>query len=114
MLRNQAGGFAGVLVMSRDVTERRQLEEERNRLLAGEQAARAEAEAALRVRDEFLSSISHELRTPLTTIKGFAQALATRAARLDRAEISPLVDGLATIDRNATRMAELVDELLDL
>ena len=114
LLRGQDGQFAGVLVMSRDVTERRQLEEEHDRLLAQEQAARAEAEAALRVRDEFLSSISHELRTPLTTIKGFAQVLAAQAARLDIPERSRLVNGLAKIDANTRRMTALVDELLDL
>ena len=66
------------------------------------------------MRDEFLSSISHELRTPLTTIKGFAQALTARATRLESQESSRLLSGLAKIDSNTTRMAGLVDELLDL
>jgi len=114
MLRDEDGGFAGVLVISRDISEHQQFEEERERLLAQERAARAQAEAALRVRDEFLSSISHELRTPLTVIKGFTQALSARAARRPEQERDRLVAGLAKIESNAARMAGLVDELLDL
>src|SRR6201999_3840125 len=53
----------------------RQVEAEREELLASERAARAEAERANRFKDDFLATLSHELRTPLHAIVGWAQLL---------------------------------------
>jgi PAS domain S-box-containing protein len=72
------------------------------------EAARAEAEAANRTKDEFLAMLSHELRTPLATILGWARTLRTRQIPSDRVE-----DALASIERNAQLQARLVDDLLD-
>ncbi len=64
-----AGRVVGRVFSFRDVTTRVRAERERDRLLAEEKRARAEAEEAVRLRDEFLSIASHELRTPLTSLQ---------------------------------------------
>src|ERR1044071_9668603 len=80
----------------RDITDRKQAEEERRVLLASAQAARAEADAANRVKDEFLAMVSHELRTPLTAILGWSEMLAS--GKLDEQESKRAAE---TILRNA-------------
>jgi signal transduction histidine kinase len=92
--------------------ERRRAEEQRARLIQ-EQAARAEAEAAVRVREEFLSAAAHDLRGPLTAIKGLAQLLHRRATRTDSEEARQLAEGLERIDVGVGKMQALIDELLD-
>src|SRR5678816_2538054 len=59
----------------REITDRKRAEKERALLLAAAQAARAEADAANGVKDEFLATLSHELRTPLTSILGWSHLL---------------------------------------
>jgi signal transduction histidine kinase len=98
----------GMTVLCLDVTERRRREEERRELLESERAARAEAERANRIKDEFLATVSHELRTPLNAILGWAQILTS-----ERARPTDLPQGLATIKRNAQLQAQLIDDLLD-
>ena len=62
------------------------------------------------VRQEFLSNVSHELRTPLTSILAFVETLETGA--LEDSESSRRF--LSIIRKNASRMHELIDELLEL
>jgi signal transduction histidine kinase len=85
------------------------------------QAAQARAEAAqtaarhaLALRDEVLAAVSHDLRSPITGIRGMAQLLQRRLARLDLDEGPDLLDLLATIDRSLGMMTAMVEELLDL
>jgi signal transduction histidine kinase len=71
---------------------------------------------AVRVRDDFLSMASHELRTPLTSLKVHIQG-ALRAASRRNEEPLPLsqyVAKLETLEHNVTRLAQLVDSLLDI
>lgn len=72
----------------------------------------AEAQQAIRARDEFLSIASHELRTPLTGIKGYAQIL-RRAHLRGQLDNQRLERSLATIDESADRLSALVGDLLD-
>lgn len=102
-----------VLGVIRDVTERRRRYEERLQL-AREQAARAEAEAAIRMRDEFLSVAAHELKTPITSLRGFAQLLKADVESGTAADPGRLQKGLDVVDRQAAKLAELVGRLLDL
>jgi signal transduction histidine kinase len=83
-------------------------DEERARLLAREQEARREAEAANTMKDEFLAMLSHELRTPLTTILGWARMLRAKQVGPDMSE-----QALATIERNAELQSRLIEDLLD-
>jgi signal transduction histidine kinase len=69
-----------------------------------------QAQDAIRARDAFLASASHDLRTPLSYIKGTAAVLRLLAGSADPRRIE---DGLAIIETSATRMAGLIDELLD-
>ncbi|HET9531988.1 MAG TPA: ATP-binding protein [Blastocatellia bacterium] len=87
---------------------RKQAEQEREQLLACEQAARAEAEAANRAKDEFLATVSHELRTPLNSILGWTTLL--RSGRFDDADAS---HALEVVDRNARAQSKLVEDILD-
>jgi PAS domain S-box-containing protein len=115
-IRNRDGRIIGVVLVFRDVSERRRVElerqaaaGERDRLLDAERAARADAERASRLKDEFVAMVSHELRTPLNAILGWTQ-LMTRgkndAATVDR--------GLDIISRNTRLQAQLISDLLDI
>jgi signal transduction histidine kinase/ActR/RegA family two-component response regulator len=94
--------------LQQEVAERKQAEQERARLLVREQAARAEAEAANRAKDEFLATLSHELRTPLTSILGWSHLL--RSGNLPD---DTTASALETIERNARAQSQLIDDLLD-
>jgi len=91
-----------------DISDRKQAEQERDRLLQLEQAARAEAERANRIKDEFLAVLSHELRSPLNPILGWTKLLQTR-----KFNETKTAEALATIERNAKLQTQLIDDLLD-
>ena len=85
---------------------------ERARLYAAERAARADAQAALRVRDTFLSIASHELKNPLTSLLGNAQLLQRRAARAGTQSARDQQTVAVIIDQ-AARLNKLLTTLLD-
>ena len=71
----------GLVVYFRQITDQVHAEEEKRQLLESAQAARLEAEAALEVRNTFLSSVSHDLKTPLSAIKANMQLAQRRIRR---------------------------------
>jgi PAS domain S-box-containing protein len=93
----------------REITDRKRAEKERALLLAATQSARAEADSANGVKDEFLATLSHELRTPLTSILGWSHLLTD--GKLDKQQTAHAIE---TIGRNARAQGRLIDELLDI
>lgn len=104
----EEGNVTGAVSIISDITDRKRAEGERLHLLGCEQAARAEAEAANRLKDEFLATVSHELRTPLNAMLGWARLL--RAGTLDQATTDR---ALEAIERNANSQSQLIEDLLD-
>jgi PAS domain S-box-containing protein len=96
--------LTGRLIVLRDITERKQVEEELYR-------AKEAAEAASRAKTTFLTNMSHELRTPLTSILGYSELLKMRI--LDRG----LPDFAADLDRirsAGNHLLVLISDILDL
>ena len=106
--RIQLEDGAANLAFFTDVAEHRNAERELSQALARERAARAEAETANRMKDEFLATLSHELRTPLTAMLGWARLL--RSGELDADTAARAVE---TIESNARLQAQLIEDLLD-
>lgn len=110
-IHNDQGEQIGVVQVSRDITAQKRAEAEHAKLLESERRARAEAEEANRIKDEFLATISHELRNPLNVILGYSEVL----VRSNEANQSEFVQRAAEIlRRNAIAQAQLVNDLLDL
>jgi PAS domain S-box-containing protein len=107
-VRDPEGRIGAWFGTSIDIEDRKRAEVEREELLGREREARAEAEQANRLKDEFLATVSHELRTPLTAILGWAHLLRGGGLQGEGA-----ARALETIERNARSQAQLIDDLLD-
>ena len=107
-IKNYDGQVLGVNCVVVEITQRRKIEEELERLLQQEKSARAEAEAANRMKDEFLATISHELRTPLTSILGWARMLTSGSLSERKAR-----HAMEAIAKSAQSQTRLVDDILD-
>lgn len=98
-LRDASGAHAGLVLIVEDVGERKRVE--------------LELQAAVRVRDEFISIASHELKTPLTALE---LQVSSALGRLRKSE-APWKDGvepkLASAVRQTERLAVLINNLLD-
>ncbi|HYG74019.1 MAG TPA: PAS domain S-box protein [Planctomycetota bacterium] len=106
-LYDESGVVRGFAKVTRDMTERRKQEEEREQLIHA-QAAREEAERVNRIKDEFLLTLSHELRTPLTPLLGWTRIIRARA--ID----DPIIEnGMKIIERNVQAQTAIINDLLD-
>jgi len=101
-LRRRDGRIEAVLVTWKDVTEQ-------ERARAELEGARETAEAANRLKDQFIAALSHELRTPLQPILGWTEVL-----RRHRSLDEVTARALEAIHRNIRQQVRLVDDLLDL
>lgn len=99
--------------LEQEIVQRQRIEGQLREALAAERAAREETEAALRVRDEFLSIAAHELKTPLTGLTGHAQFLLRQHRRDGAIDPGRMVSALETIAAQANKLTRLVDELMD-
>jgi PAS domain S-box-containing protein len=114
-IRDRRGNVIKLLSTSRDITaqhevetDRQRIAQERAQLLKVERRARAQAEEANRIKDEFLATVSHELRTPMSAILGWTNLL--RGGQMDEADINRAFE---TIERSASAQARLIEDLLD-
>jgi PAS domain S-box-containing protein len=106
---DEAGHVVGFSKVLRDRTAWKLAQDERDMLLESERKARQEAEAANRLKDEFLATLSHELRSPLNAIVGWVHVLRRHT------QASPeIARGLEVIERNARAQTQIVNDLLDM
>jgi PAS domain S-box-containing protein len=102
------GSIQGYVATVEDITEQKNAEDTRAQMFR-EQTARQEAEAANRMKDEFLAVLSHELRTPLTAMLGWSKILRTK--KLDE---QGTIRALDAIERNAIAQTQLIEDILDI
>jgi PAS domain S-box-containing protein len=107
-IKDEAGRIVGASKIARDISGRKQMEDERRRSEEVRARLLEAAQAANRSKDEFLAILSHELRTPLNAILGWSEVLRQRQADAATAE-----RGLAAISRNVKAQVKLIDDLLD-
>ena len=99
----ECDGEPCVLAVTNDITDHKRMEEQ---ALEAENLRQVD-----RLRTELLANVSHELRTPLASIKGFATMLMDYDKRLTSLEKR---EYLETIDKNADRLVELIEQLLEM
>jgi PAS domain S-box-containing protein len=109
--KNSKGEPEGISGVCMDITERREDETERERLLEREHQLRQSAEEANRIKDEFLATLSHELRNPLNAILGFSEVLLRTAESEPLRSLRPIGEALK---RNSLIQSNLIRDLLDL
>ena len=105
------GEIIGTLTSIDDVSDRLATEAELHKQIAAQNLARATAEQALRIKDDFLSTLSHEIRTPLNAVLGWARILLSHSN-----DIAPEQRHRAVlvIERNASAQAKIIDDMLDM
>ena len=107
-IRDADGKIMGVVLVFRDVSDRKRQEREHD-LLHQEEQARAAAEHASRMKDEFLAILSHELRSPLQGILGWLTVL-----REMRSDPEQRERALQAIERGVHQQAQLVNDILEM
>lgn len=96
-----------------EIAERQRAEERLRRALEAEHEARLDAEAALHVREEFLSIAAHELRNPLACLSLHTQVALRRLSDSARLDTARTEHALQSICGQAARLSRLLDRILD-
>ena len=104
-IRDEDGALRGFAKVTRDVTERKRAEDERERLLRAQEAVRA--------RDEFLAIASHELKTPITALQLQVQSLLRRAEGPEAEPQQAFAERLEAVLRQANRLTRLIEGFAD-
>ncbi len=104
-----SGVVVGASKIARDISDRKSIEGVRAALLAREREARAAAEEANRLKDDFLAVLSHELRTPLNTAMGWVRLIEAGQLAPEDAH-----KGIGAIRRSLDQQLRLINDLLDL
>ncbi|AKQ70670.1 Sensory box histidine kinase [Myxococcus hansupus] len=111
------GAVVAACIYVEDMTERRRVEAQRDAGAARERTVREQAlretQEAVRARDEFLSVAAHELRTPLTSLRLHLQLLLRQVAGTSAEPPAELAPRARVLDRQLSRLAGLVNTLLD-
>jgi PAS domain S-box-containing protein len=105
-IHDQAGRLLGFGKVTRDLTERKRMEDALSR--------QYEAQEAIRMRDAFLSVAAHELKTPITNLQGFAQVTLRYIEKAEVFDCARIVRALQMIDAQADKLGQLVKQLLDI
>lgn len=104
-IRDEGPGMGAVIVL-RDATERRRVQEARERLLQ-------DLEVGVRARDDFLSIASHELRTPLTPLRFQTHALRRALTRPEGMDVAQIEQKISGLEGQIDRLERLIEQLLD-
>jgi len=99
------GNFTELVIVARDITERRQYEEELRR-------AREKAEAANITKSKFLANMSHELRTPLNAVIGFSDIM--REEMFGPMGSDQYTDYIQLIHESGQFLLDLINDILDM
>src|SRR5918994_1298370 len=110
-LTDHLGWPTGRLVVARDVTERRRVEQQLRDSLEREQASSRQLRALDEMKSTFLRAVSHDLRTPLASVLGIAITLQRHHQELDAGDTADLLQRLS---KTARKMDRLLNDLLDL
>jgi signal transduction histidine kinase len=100
----------GLIELSR---VRREAERDLRAAVAREEAARVEAEAAVRARDEFLSVAAHELKTPITSLSGTAQLQLRRLDLTGQLDPDQVARAYRLFAQQSAKLVALINQLLD-